>query len=88
MIEIIGLILNVIGALLLAKSADIQAKILNTVIDRVADDNFATYGMVPIPVEFRNDLKKKQKRNQILNITGYVLFSIGAALQLLSLYDK
>ncbi len=86
--EIIGLLLNVFGALLLAFSADIQAKLFETLINKVADEKFGTFGMIPIPNEFKNNLKQKQKRNKILNITGYILFFVGAVLQLISICGR
>ena len=83
--ETVGLIINVIGALLLAVSADIQATIFNTLINRVANDKFGTYGMESIPPKFKDTLEKKQKNNKRLNILGYILFGVGAILQLLSI---
>ena len=77
-----GLILNFVGAFILAISANIQGDITTDIVDSIVD-KYGTWSAGKIDDLKIKKLRSKKQLSKILNWVGYILFAGGFGLQIL-----
>ncbi len=87
MVEIIGLVLNAVGAYLLAKSADIQGDMVAEIIERILPTH-GRFDSVVFADEDKLRLANARKKSRICNRSGYVLFIIGLTILVVAMLTK
>ena len=79
----LGLIINSLGAILLAIGTSAQTSILSKIINSIADA-YGTWSATKIPENKIQSFRKTKRISMILNILGYVFFVIGFSIQIIA----
>ena len=87
MLEIIGLVLNAVGAILLAKSADIQGNIIAEIVAYIIP-GYGRYDAPQVSKEKEEQFARKRTLSRTMNQWGYILFILGFTLQIIGVSEK
>ena len=83
-LAIIGLSVNVIGAVLLTISSRMVSKSIATIIQHISED-YGTFDSEKLPEDQVTDLNNSIQRNKKISIVGWILFISGFCIRIVSL---
>lgn len=83
-LAIIGLSINVIGAVLLTISSRMVSKSIATIIQHISND-YGTWNAEKLPEDQVTDLNNSIKRNKKISLAGWALFILGFCIRIVSL---
>jgi len=83
-LAIIGLSVNIIGAVLLTISSRMVSKSIANIIQHISED-YGTFDSEKLPDNQVNDLNNSIQRNKKISIVGWTLFILGFCIRIVSL---